>query len=224
MQWSSNLAYVVGLIATDGCLSNDKRHIILPSKDLEQIENFMKILKLNNKVGTNKNGNNTGIYYRIQFSNVNLYRWLLKIGLSAHKSLSLGPLKIHNKYFRDFLRGNLDGDGCITYYKDKYNSHINPKYIYDRLFVTFCSGSKKYLAWLQETINKQLKIHGAINTKHNRRSKNNYYVLKFSTKEAKILLNWIYHKPDLPCLGRKLKIAKPFLNIYQQESTRYFPL
>ncbi len=38
MKWTANLAYAVGLITTDGCLSKDGRHIDLTSKDLEQCE------------------------------------------------------------------------------------------------------------------------------------------------------------------------------------------
>lgn len=210
MRWSNNMAYAVGLIATDGCLSNDKRHIILTSKDIQQIENFKNILELKNKIGINKNGNETGVYYRIQFGDVKFYRWLVKIGLSPHKSLTLGPLKIQNRYFRDFVRGNLDGDGSIIYYKDYYNTYLNKKYVYDRLFVTFTSGSKKYLLWLQKTIYGNIKIFGALLTKH-RLLYSDYFALKFSTKEAKILLSWIYYKNDLPSLKRKYEIAKPFL-------------
>src|SRR2546428_1503491 len=33
LEWSSTMAYVVGLLATDGCLSKDRRHIILTSCD-----------------------------------------------------------------------------------------------------------------------------------------------------------------------------------------------
>jgi len=43
--------------------------------------------------------------YKIQFGNVQFYRWLLKIGLFPNKTYRLGSLKISNKYFRDFLRG-----------------------------------------------------------------------------------------------------------------------
>jgi len=51
MDWSNNLAYAVGLIATDGSLSKDGRHINLTSKDLGQIQNFAKILNLKNRIG-----------------------------------------------------------------------------------------------------------------------------------------------------------------------------
>ena len=46
IKWSANFAYAIGLLTTDGNLSKDKRHISLTSKDLEQIENFQKALKV----------------------------------------------------------------------------------------------------------------------------------------------------------------------------------
>ena len=45
MLWSENLAYAIGLIATDGSLSNDGRHLNFTSKDIDQIQTFAKIRK-----------------------------------------------------------------------------------------------------------------------------------------------------------------------------------
>jgi len=42
------LAYIVGLITTDGSLSKDKRHIIFTSSDLQLIKTFRKCLGLEN--------------------------------------------------------------------------------------------------------------------------------------------------------------------------------
>jgi hypothetical protein len=151
--------------------------------------------------------------YKFQFGDVNFYDFLTKIGLHPNKSLTINKITIPNKYFRDFLRGHLDGDESIIFYKDRYNTHLNPKYIYDRLFVYFTSASEKHIKWIQKTIIKLKKIHGNIDCLKykNKKTNNPIYRLKFSTKEAKIVLNWIYYKPNLPCLLRKYLIAKPFL-------------
>lgn len=126
IRWAPSLAYAIGLITTDGCLSKDGRHIDLTSKDLEQIENFSKILGLKNKVGLKMNGYSSRQYYRIQFGDVKFYQFLLRIGLTPHKSKTLNSLTVPNKYFRDFLRGLLDGDGHIRTYwdPDKINGKI----------------------------------------------------------------------------------------------------
>ena len=73
-KWSSDVAYAVGLITTDGSLSKDGRHIILVSKDLEQIRTFKRCLNLQNKIGTRKSSyNKNGKYYHVQFGNVNFF-------------------------------------------------------------------------------------------------------------------------------------------------------
>ena len=135
-----------------------------------------------------------------------LCNWLLKIGLTPNKSLSIEKIDIDYKYFPDFLRGNIDGDGSIIYYKDKYHTLINTNYVYDRLFVYFLSASKKYILWIQKTIQTIIKISGSVQTKglsKNAKRDRQMYLLKFSTKEAKILLNYVYYKKNLPYLKRK---------------------
>ena len=53
--WDNNFAYGIGLIASDGCLSSDKRHIEFSSKDLELVINVKKSFSLKNKIGKNLN-------------------------------------------------------------------------------------------------------------------------------------------------------------------------
>jgi len=45
-QWTSELAYVIGLITTDGCLSPNGRHLTFTSCDKQLIETFKKCLEL----------------------------------------------------------------------------------------------------------------------------------------------------------------------------------
>ena len=110
--WSPELAYVVGLLTTDGSLSSDRRHISFTSQDIELITHVKTILRKKNKIGFTRNFRSEA--YRIQICDVQMYDWLLSIGLMPKKSLIIGKIKIPNKYFIDFLRGHLDGDGSIT--------------------------------------------------------------------------------------------------------------
>jgi len=115
-EWSSNLAYVIGLLVTDGNLSKDGRHITLRSSDTDLLETFKLCLNINNIISqTFNNGFGKKPSYRIQFSNVQLYRWLLNQGLFPAKTYTIGEIKVPDQYFRDFLRGHLDGDGTIRY-------------------------------------------------------------------------------------------------------------
>ena len=90
--WSSNFAYAIGLLVTDGCLSNDGRHIIFVSKDLDQINNFLKCLKINVKIGNIISGDKKSNSYRIQFGDqVIFFTWFfyqrVKIILSRYKKI-----------------------------------------------------------------------------------------------------------------------------------------
>jgi len=198
MKWTNNLAYLVGLITTDGNLSKDGRHMSIVSKDLEQVENVIKILMLKNKIGVkNSSFKNNGKYYYVQFGNVELYKFLNSVGLFPNKSKNLGILTIPEVYIRDFLRGHLDGDGYTYSYWDKRwkNSFM--------FYTVFASGSKKHIIWLRETILTLYKLDGKI-----KRNKS-VYVLVFSKRASINLMKIIYYRKNLICMKRKkFKIRK----------------
>ena len=116
-KWTANLAYAIGLIATDGYLSKDGLLIDLTSSDREQLINFSKCVGFPFRIG-NKLNSRGDQNLRIQFKNRIFYDFLLSIGLTPRKSLTMGELAIPDKYFFDFLRGCFDGDGCFYSYWD----------------------------------------------------------------------------------------------------------
>lgn len=214
IKWSAPLAYAVGLIATDGYLSSDKRHIVLTSADKQLLDAFLFSLKKDAKISINPpSAISKKTIYRVQISDVTFYKWLENIGLTTKKSLTIGPLQIPDEYFRDFLRGHLDGDGSVVFYKDYYNTKLNPKYIYDRLFVIFRSSSAPHILWLRNLIIDQTGLKGSLSKRRTKTQLGKALLLhlKFSTKEAKKILNWMYYQENLPCLQRKYLVAKPFL-------------
>ncbi len=199
MQWTPELAYAVGLITTDGCLSPDGRHVDFTSKDLELIRTFRQCLKIQNRIGTKGSGSSQRKYYRVQIANTRLYRWLVGVGLTPHKSKSLGPLQIPDEFFPDFLRGCLDGDGNIRVYKDPLFPTSQ------RLYVRFISASLAYTNWLQWNIQRLFGIRGyVLRARHS-------YELTYAKRESKILLGRLYYRADVPCLRRKRSMAEQFL-------------
>ena len=157
MRWSRSLAYCIGLITTDGSLSKDGRHISLTSKDIEQIYNFSKALNLKNKIGKKTSSYGKGkLYYVIQFGNIKFYKFLLSIGLHPNKTKTIKELTIPDKYFGDFLRGHLDGDGFTNSYWDK-------RWKSSFMFYTgFISASREHLEWIKNTIIRLYGVHGRI--------------------------------------------------------------
>lgn len=212
-KWTPELAYAIGLIATDGSLSSDGRHIAMRSSDMQLLKTFKQCLNLNNKISQTKHDSwAKKPAYRIQFGNVQFYRWLLKIGLTPAKTYTIGKLKIPNKNFRDFLRGHLDGDGSVYTWIDRYNTFKNPKYIYERLCTKFISASQPHLQWIQKTTFKLINIKGAlIYRKRQIENRTDMWELKYCKKDSIKLLSWLYYNPKVPCLKRKRRVAQKFI-------------
>src|SRR3990167_6241471 len=101
IKWSPEFAYAIGLLATDGNLSPDGRHMSLVSKDREQLENFKKCLGLKNKIGVNPSGSGKSAF-RVQFGDINFYTFLLQIGLMPNKSKIIKEVMVPGAYLFDF--------------------------------------------------------------------------------------------------------------------------
>ena len=211
-EWSPQLAYVVGLITTDGSLSSDKRHIILSSSDTQLLKTFQKCLNIKNKICLNPTGGYTKRpNYKITFGNVAFYKWLQGIGLVPNKTYSIGKLTIPKNYFADFLRGHLDGDGSIIVYTDSYNIYKGKRYTYQRLYTVFHSASSAHLKWIHSVLREILDVQGGLNSWTHKNRKIPLWKLKFAKKDSLKILSWMYYRPDVPCLERKRKIAQAFL-------------
>ena len=199
--WSYKLAYVIGLLSTDGCLYNDGRHIDFTSQDIQLVRTFKACLKIKNKIGLKASGSSLKKCPHIQFGDVNFYKWLLNIGITPHKSKTISDLKIPNEYFFDFLRGHFDGDGCCYSYWDKrwHSSFM--------FYLTFASASEKHINWLRKKIKSFSKVNGYLGKANN----SNVYQLRYAKKESKILISKMYYRNRLPCLLRKYKKIKSAL-------------
>ncbi len=208
-EWTADLAYVVGLIATDGCLSRDGRHLVLTSKDVDLLETVRRCLGITARATATSN-EPPGSCHRLQWSDCVFYRWLIDIGLTPAKSLTLGPVAVPDPCFRDFLRGCIDGDGSITTYTDRYNTFKKPTYVYTRLFVKLVSASPRFLHWVRATVQRLIGLTGSL-TVQRVELRNDLWVLKYAKGESLTLLRWLYYEWDLPSLGRKRDIAACFL-------------
>lgn len=200
IKWSPEFAYAIGLLTTDGNLSSDGRHLSFSSKDKELIDHFKKCLKLSNKIGRKaRGGGKEKKYHVLQFGDVNFYKFLSGIGLTANKSKVLGSLEIPGGYFFDFLRGHFDGDG--TFY-----SYWDPRWKSSFMFYTvFISVSKRHIDWLREKLFLKLKIKGHIS----KAIRNSAYQLKYAKAESLKLLPKLYYHKDVLCLARKrIKIER----------------
>ncbi|PCI27594.1 hypothetical protein COB55_05520 [Candidatus Wolfebacteria bacterium] len=213
--WSPEFTYAIGLLAADGSLSSNGRHIDFTSKDKCQVENFSIALGIKGiKIGEKFSGRvgDGTVYYRLQFGDVLFYRFLQKIGFSSAKSTTLGAIEIPDEYFFDFLRGVFDGDGCIYSYWDKrWKSSF-------MFYVSFISAAPDFLIWIRANLNKYLKIHGHVDTRKPDGKRKQYQQLKYAKKESLLILKQMYKNPKIAVLlPRKYLKAKEILAIVGEQ-------
>jgi len=207
--WTAELAYAVGLTATDGNLSSDGRHMSLVSKDREVVETYRRCLEASTPVRSIRSRKGRTLY-RVQWCDRTLYDWLVAIGLMPAKSLRLGPLAIPDERFADFFRGCIDGDGSIVVYTDRYHHARRDSYVYQRLYVSLVSASRPFVEWIRATLGRLVGISGGIHDSR-RRARRPIFVLRYAKTESLRLLKWMYYSTEVPCLARKRIKAEPFL-------------
>lgn len=202
VSWTSNIAYAVGLLTTDGCLSPDGRHLEFTSNDRPLIETLRRCLGLSNRI-TKKRSGYTGrlTAFRVQFGNVILHRWLCTIGLMPNKSKRIKGIHIPHAFFFDFLRGHLDGDGSIKTYLDPVYPRSR------RLYVIFMSASRPHLEWIRRRTKKLLGIAGFL------REVPRAHTLTFAKRDSMKLLSRLYPSSNVPHLQRKFQLARRFLEV-----------
>ena len=206
--WSPELAYAIGLIVTDGNLSNDGRHMELTSKDRPQLLTFMECLGIKVKIGHKISGFTGRQTTHVQFGDINFYHFLLSIGLMPNKTKILGKMKIPDEYFFDFLRGHFDGDGSsYSYWDPRWRSSF-------MFYISFISASKKHIDWLQRSILRLAKVKGHIS--HSKSSI--VYQLRYAKTEALVIYKKLYYSKDVVCLKRKLLKINRTLSIINRHN------
>jgi len=211
INWSANFAYAIGLLVADGNLSLNLRHINFVSKDIEQIINFQKCLKINMRIGKTISGYDGNFCYRVQFGDVLFFKFLNSIGILPCKSKTISEIKIPTNYFYDYLRGYFDGDGSFYSYWDKRwkSSHM--------FYIEFVSGSKIHIEWLRKKLNSDLRIFGHIS---NDKSKN-VFQLRYAKKESMEILKKMYYNNTVVCLSRKRQKIKKALILEKKQQKQY---
>jgi hypothetical protein len=210
VEWSPEVTYAVGIIATDGNLSGDGRHLSVTSKDKALLETLRTCLRLTNAITRTLSGSGRP-YLRLQWGDSRLVENLQSIGLTPAKSLTLGALGVPDAFFADFFRGCIDGDGSILVYTDRYHTRTKAAYVYERLAVRLVSASPAFIEWVQATAQRLLGVAGARICRPQRAGRAPQWLLQYGKRESLVLLQAMYPAPDVPCLARKRDKALPHL-------------
>jgi hypothetical protein len=109
---SRELYWLVGLVITDGYLSNNGFQIKLKDDDV-----IFKLRNLFSFRGKQQKGTtNNRTYNMFSISNMKAKRQLVELGVTdKNKTFNATVPNMPDKYFYDFVRGVMDGDGCFYY-------------------------------------------------------------------------------------------------------------
>ena len=139
--WSSAMAYVLGVLYTDGCMYLQSYNTKSPSgikvfqKQPELLYKISKLMESNAKLYFRIKKGISGAGYSLQLNDNDVCADLLKWGLFPNKSHTLIFPDIEPQYVRHFIRGCWDGDGSV------YLEGNNP----NKPCASFVSGSRPFI-------------------------------------------------------------------------------
>lgn len=195
--WSKHLAYVIGIIATDGTLRKNRNSVKVGVKDKDVIEFVRKVIMeevtgRENAINTEIRiiGNRKYIIYSYSFTSQLFYDFCLDIGLMPNKSLCLGKMNIPKNIFPHYLLGVIDGDGNFNTLRRKREGK-DSLYNYVRIF----SGSEKFLLWLNSQVSCAFQVNSGSIFKDEKGRKNPKFTLSWGNEQTvQMILNGIYHE------------------------------
>lgn len=137
--WSSEMAYVFGLIISDGCISKAGT-VSLCINDKELLEKVKVTMHSEHKIVPSKH--QKGLYY-FHFARKKLVHDLEKLGVLPKKSLVVKFPEVPQEYLADFIRGVFDGDGSVFFDKRRSRFPLRSKFVSSS--VDFINGLHKNL-------------------------------------------------------------------------------
>lgn len=170
-------AYWLGFIFADGCVRPELNMLVvqIQLKDKPHLELLHS--KIGGSIKVNPSSKNSAT---LSVSSKKIIKDLISYGCTKAKSLTLQFPDLPLNLIPSFIRGYLDGDGCI------FNCH--------GALAFNILGTKSFL----ERLNEYLPFKSNVNLKH----KSRIHVSTYYSNKAVENLNWLYQDSNL-CLHRK---------------------
>jgi predicted DNA-binding protein YlxM (UPF0122 family) len=197
--WSPEMAYVLGLITTDGCISRSGT-ISLCINDKDLLEKVRLVMESEHKICRAKHQERL---YCFRFARPRLVKDLAGLGILPGKSLNVKFPTVPDAFIRDFVRGVFDGDGSVFFDNRSKNCPVRTKFV---------SSSKEFIDRLELTLREcglpERKIYG-------QPTKNGTsYMIKYGHKDSERLFAVMYgDRKNSMFIGRKYdKFREGFKN------------
>ncbi len=208
-EWNVIMAYVLGYWYADGSMYPSVRgsYINVSSVDKFSIENIKKWLESEHTIRTeNSKWPNGRIRFVLRIGNKTLYEGLLKLGLYPSKSLTVRMPSIPREFIKDFVRGYLDGDGCVYLGMAKGKKQA---IIIHKMSVIFTSGSKSFLEDLLNVLRTELNLRQTKIYKSHRA-----FQLRFCTTDSVKLFKFMYKDtPEGFFFSRKFEVYERYFQL-----------
>ncbi len=197
---NSNKAYFLGFIASDGCIYKSKKtnkqgvlRISIHKKDSYILDKFKEELNTNKEILNNKE------YVCLEISSEKIFKDIELLDLKERKTYSNTIPNLKDIYMPDFIRGYVDGDGCVSIDK---NGNVNVS----------IAGYMKNMIKIQDFL-KKFFIYSNFHIDKRKKYKNDFFGnLSLDNKTSKYcFLKMIYRKKGDMYLYRKYDNAKKFI-------------
>lgn len=213
--WTQEMAYVLGYFYADGSLEDASylrgKYIRVSSVEKYSILRIKRWLGSDHTIMEQKSTWENGkTRYLLRIGSHRLYDKLILLGLYPNKSLTIEFPDIPKECLHHFVRGYLDGDGCVYFYRALGK---RGKLVTKKLSVIFTSGSEIFL----EKLNNSLKKHLTLKQKKIYKGQRAYQ-LRYGTSDSVKLFSFLY-KDALPQTYFTRK-TKPFLRYFKLHPSR----
>jgi len=139
-KWSSEMAWALGLLFTDGHIRANM--VQFTSVDIDLLEKVKTLFQSSRPVQKRTQGYDKSKHiYAFAFSHPKIANDLRKLGMHEKKSLDMVLPNVPEEYMRHFIRGCWDGDGSVFLDKTK-------------IVASYISGSKKFIERLVQELYK----------------------------------------------------------------------
>lgn len=205
-RWSPEMAWVLGLLCTDGNLSTHGRRVTFTSIDIDVLEKVKAVMGFEGPISR---VNKQSQAHRIMICRARIYDDLLALGLTPAKSLTLKWPKVPSQFMRHFLRGVYEGDGSYCLAGRERSS----------LKISLVSGSDMFIRGVQDELSK---LQAFANRgmalrcyKVDTGVKNPLYRLEFAAYAAVEEFYWKLYEsvPESMSMSRKRAIIEAFLDM-----------
>jgi len=182
------MAYILGFFAADGNMLKNKRGAHFIEFQITDRDLLIKIRNSNHKITARKRNNKWRTSYRLQIGSKQIFKDLLKLGLTPKKSKTINLPNIPEKYFYHFVRGYFDGDGNVIFgfFKKSDRKTKSPA-----LLTRFTAGSKSILEKLHDVLTNTLDTRGSLCYC------GDAWRLSYSTNDSKKLFSFMYNSGNV---------------------------